>query len=91
MLLLTPSHLMKTPLLPVDRDWITAHGGEEITWVVRLGYEHFSKRTILRAILPADVKEVPVGFEFVGHIAHYNLKEEHLSYKNIIGEYLGRL
>jgi len=85
-LLLAPSHLMKRPLSTEDHDWISANGGEEITWTVMLGYAQYSKRVILRAILPSDVREVPVAFESVGHIAHYNLRNDQLPYKNIIGE-----
>ena len=85
-LLLTPHHLMKKPLTAEDHDWICANGGEEATWVVSLGYPTYSQHTILRAILPAEVKDVPTRFETVGHIAHYNLREEHLPYKHIIGE-----
>jgi tRNA (guanine37-N1)-methyltransferase len=78
---------MTKPLLPEDHDWISANGGEEIEWAVRLGYEHFSRRAILKALLPMDAEEVPAHFEVVGHIAHYNLKEEHLPFKHIIGEW----
>ncbi len=85
-LLLAPTHLMKRPLSSEDHDWIAAHGGEEVTRTITLGYEDYTKHTILRAILPVQVQEVPSGFEQVGHIAHFNLREEHLPYKNIIGE-----
>ena len=40
---------------------------------------------VLRAILPAEVEQIPTGFETVGHIAHFNLRECHLPYKNLIG------
>lgn len=86
MLLLAPPHLMKRPLSEEDHAWIAANGGEEVTRVISLGYENYSKHAILRAIFPPEVQAVPSGFEQVGHIAHYNLREEHLPYKNIIGE-----
>ena len=84
MLLLAPPHLR--PLSAEDHEWIAANGGEEVTRVISMDYESFTKHTILRAILPPDVQDVPSGFELVGHIAHYNLEEEHLPYKHIIGE-----
>ena len=40
---------------------------------------------ILRELLPAEV-EVPSSFETVGHIAHLNLREQHLPYKHVIGQ-----
>ena len=85
-LLLAPPHLMKRPLSSEDHDWIAAHGGEEVTWTITLGYNDYTKHTILRAVLPVEVQEVPSGFEQVGHIAHFNLREEHLPYKNVIGK-----
>lgn len=84
-LLLTPHHLMEKPLSVEEQQWISENGGEEGTQSVRLCYEDYSKHAVLKAILPADVKEVPVSFETVGHIAHYNLREEHLPYRSIIG------
>lgn len=40
---------------------------------------------MLAAILPREVT-VPTSFEQVGHIAHFNLREEHEEYKEIIGQ-----
>jgi tRNA (guanine37-N1)-methyltransferase len=42
---------------------------------------------VLEALLPKDVV-VPSAFETVGHIAHLNLREEHLPYKKIIAKAL---
>jgi hypothetical protein len=42
---------------------------------------------ILRKILPDNV-EVPTGFETIGHVAHLNLRPEHLPFKQIIGQVL---
>lgn len=85
-LLLAPDHLMERPLSQEDHDWIAANNGEEVTRVVTLGYDDYSKHTILRAIIPTDMEEVPSGYECVGHIAHYNLREGFLPYKSIIGK-----
>lgn len=76
---------MKQPLTSEDHQWIAENGGEEATHMVTLCYTDYSKHAILRAILPQEVKEIPSGFETVGHIAHFNLREEHLPYKDIIG------
>lgn len=77
---------MKRPLSPEDREWIAANNGEEVTRVITLCYQDYLKHAILRAVLPADLQVLPSGYESVGHIAHYNLREEFLPYKSIIGE-----
>lgn len=87
-LLLVPHHLMKKPLSSTDHEWIAANGGEEVTRVVSLAYDRYSRHAILKAILPTTVMYVPGGFELVGHIVHYNLREEHLPYRYIIGEHV---
>lgn len=76
---------MERQLTPEDHEWIAANEGEEATHKVSLEYADYTKRVVLRAILPLDF-EVPGSFEQVGHIAHYNLKDELLPYKEVIGE-----
>ena len=39
----------------------------------------------MRRILPTGV-EVPTGYETVGEIAHLNLSDEQMPYKNVIGQ-----
>ena len=86
-LLLLPDELRPHPLSPSDQEWIAANGGEEVTHTVRLTYpESYSHTAILRALLPESVKDVPSGFEAVGHIAHFNLREDVMPYKTVIGE-----
>lgn len=84
-ILLGPPPLVEKLLTPEDRDWIVANEGEESTHKVKLGYEDYTRRVIFRAILPLDL-EVAGNFEEAGHIAHYNLRDEYLPYKEIIGE-----
>ncbi|PWA03467.1 hypothetical protein BB558_000378 [Smittium angustum] len=50
-----------------------------------LNYEHWSAEDVLKAILP-NPDEAPTSYEQIGHIAHMNLRDEYLPYKNIIGE-----
>lgn len=40
---------------------------------------------VLEALLPEGVI-IPTGFETVGHIAHLNLRDEHLPYKKLIAK-----
>jgi len=44
---------------------------------------------IMSAIIPKDVSdEIPSGFAIVGHVAHLNIHDEWLPYKNLIAEVL---
>lgn len=40
---------------------------------------------MLEALLPEGMI-IPAGFETVGHIAHLNLRDEHLPYKTLIAQ-----
>ena len=54
---------------------------------VVFGYDNLTADTVLRKLMPG-LAEVPSSFESVGHIAHLNLREEHLPFKAVIGEVL---
>ncbi|CAE8657879.1 unnamed protein product, partial [Polarella glacialis] len=51
---------------------------------VLLGYEHLSSEEALAKVLPPG-SEVPSSFETIGQIAHFNLREVLLPYKELIG------
>ena len=55
---------------------------------VEVPYEHFPADAVLRRLLPAHVREIPGAFETIGHVAHVNLREEHLPFKALIGRVL---
>ncbi|ODQ63233.1 hypothetical protein NADFUDRAFT_48142, partial [Nadsonia fulvescens var. elongata DSM 6958] len=58
-----------------------------IPYTLVLDYTHWRADEILSAILPEKLLgEVPTGFTVIGHIAHLNLRDEYLPYKNLIGE-----
>ena len=61
---------------------------EKVKYEVKLSYEYWSSDQILRAVLPKEIGEVTTAFESVGHIAHMNLRENQLSYKQLIGKLL---
>ncbi|PIA30682.1 hypothetical protein AQUCO_05400054v1 [Aquilegia coerulea] len=50
-----------------------------------LFYNYWQMNDILKALLPDGII-IPTAFEMVGHIAHLNLRDEHLPYKNIIAQ-----
>ena len=85
-LLLHPQKPLKALEEP-DRKFAQTHGGEETTYELVLGYEHWTAEQVLRAVLPADISEVPSSFETIGHIAHLNLRDSQLDYRKLIGKW----
>jgi len=58
-----------------------------ITYNVNLDYDYWTADEILNVFLPEELREgCPTGFAMTGHIAHVNLNDEYLPYKNIIGQ-----
>ena len=47
----------------------------------------FTAEEVLRRLLPVELPNV-TGFETIGHIAHLNLRVDHLPFKSIIGQVL---
>ena len=84
-----PKACLETPVSDTDCKWITDNGGRRGFHSLTLEYQHYSAKAVLTAVLPADTKEVPAGFEVVGHIAHFNLRDEFLPYKTLIGRLSG--
>lgn len=58
---------------------------ELVSCILTLFYDYWSMNEILEALLPKGMI-VPSSFETVGHIAHLNLREEHLPYKKLIAK-----
>ncbi|XP_062077894.1 tRNA (guanine(37)-N1)-methyltransferase 1 isoform X2 [Humulus lupulus] len=50
-----------------------------------LFYDYWQMDEILEAMLPKDII-IPSAFETVGHVAHLNLRDEHIPYKKLIGK-----
>ncbi|KAL5671951.1 hypothetical protein ACJX0J_016257, partial [Zea mays] len=48
-----------------------------------LFYTYWSMSEVLEVLLPEGVI-IPTGFETIGHIAHLNLRDEHMPYKKLI-------
>lgn len=45
-----------------------------------------SAEQVLRQLLPSSLEGVPSSFETAGHVAHLNLREEHLPHKVVIAQ-----
>mmetsp|Transcript_84939 Transcript_84939/g.177504 ORF Transcript_84939/g.177504 Transcript_84939/m.177504 type:complete len:432 (-) Transcript_84939:13-1308(-) len=52
---------------------------------LKLGYEQTTAEEVLQQLLPKGV-DIPRGFETVGHLAHFNLKEQQWPYRKVIGK-----
>lgn len=58
-----------------------------IPFELHLDYDYWNYHEIASAILPsAEDDEIPSGFTSVGHVAHLNLRDKYLAYKDIIGQ-----
>lgn len=54
---------------------------------LQFGFNHWAYDDILKAVLPDDlVEQCPSAFTLAGHLAHLNLKQQYMPYRNIIGE-----
>jgi hypothetical protein len=85
-LILLSTDITEAAQLPQPaQDFMQKHAATLVPYEIDLGYDELSAATVLRQLLPAHVT-VPTAFETIGHIAHVNLREEHLPYKHLIGE-----
>ena len=77
--------------LPVElqqlmSDYHVEYPGPKIP--VSFNYKQFTASYVLSQLLPLEVHPPPTSFETIGHVAHLNLRENHLPYKRLIGEVL---
>jgi tRNA (guanine37-N1)-methyltransferase len=78
---------LQLPKLPESlKAFNVENNGIPEIFMLKVSYENIPVEEVLRKILPAEIVEIPSSFEQVGHIAHLNLREEVLQYKNLIGE-----
>ncbi|KAK2984734.1 hypothetical protein RJ640_004559 [Escallonia rubra] len=68
-----------------DGDQSTTSALELVRCRLTLFYNYWQMDEILEALLPKDMI-IPSAFETVGHIAHLNLRDEHLPYKRLIAK-----
>ncbi|XP_028121447.1 tRNA (guanine(37)-N1)-methyltransferase 2 isoform X2 [Camellia sinensis] len=58
---------------------------EVVPYSLTLGYSYWGADHVLKQILPPGL-EVPSSFETIGHIAHLNITDELLPYKDVIAK-----
>ncbi|XP_051133063.1 tRNA (guanine(37)-N1)-methyltransferase 2 [Andrographis paniculata] len=58
---------------------------EVVPYSLTLDYSYWSAEHVLKQILPPGI-EVPSSFETIGHIAHLNIADELLAYKDVIAK-----
>jgi tRNA (guanine37-N1)-methyltransferase len=52
---------------------------------LKLDYDYWTYHDIMSSILPeAMLDDIPSGFQIVGHVAHLNLRDHYLPYKQLI-------
>ncbi|XP_044952356.1 tRNA (guanine(37)-N1)-methyltransferase [Hordeum vulgare subsp. vulgare] len=56
-----------------------------VPYMLTLGYSYWSADQILKQILPEGV-EVPSSFETIGHVAHLNIPDDLLAYKDVVAK-----
>ena len=88
--LLSETHSVVSLDSILDKDFKTyleSIQADPIEYLLDLTYEHLSVEEILTNVLPSGV-EIPSSYEQVGHIAHLNLRDQILPFKEIIGQVL---
>lgn len=56
---------------------------------VDLDYDYWNYADVMSSILPPELQDdLPQGFSIVGHIAHFNLRDQFLPYKHLIATVL---
>eukprot|EP00965_Chrysotila_dentata_P025954 861002-Pleurochrysis_carterae.AAC.3 len=67
------------------RAYVQEHEAQPLFHKMDMDYSFFTADQVLRKLLPEGM-EVPSSFEQVGHVAHVNLRDEVVPYKNLIGQ-----
>ncbi|KAG6534093.1 hypothetical protein ZIOFF_007977 [Zingiber officinale] len=70
---------IKVPMIPLSSSF------ELVQCQLALFYDYWSMSELLEALLPEGLI-VPTGFETIGHIAHLNLRDEHLPFRKLIAQ-----
>ncbi|KAI5291313.1 tRNA(m(1)G37)methyltransferase, partial [Ascosphaera atra] len=79
----------KTTWSPILQELVDKATVEVQPYKLFLDYDYWTYQDIITSILPEqEVEEAPVGFSHVGHVAHFNMRDEYLPYRYLIAEIL---
>ncbi|ROW14712.1 hypothetical protein VPNG_03767 [Cytospora leucostoma] len=90
-LLLNPRISSKQPETwgPVISELVKRDEVGIVPYELKLGYDYWTYRDVLSSLMPEELHDdIPSGFNTAGHVAHLNLREHHLPYKQMIGQVL---
>ncbi|KAF3769071.1 hypothetical protein M406DRAFT_249769 [Cryphonectria parasitica EP155] len=60
-----------------------------VPYELQLDYDYWTYRDVMTAQLPPELHDdIPAGFNTAGHVAHLNLRSQHIPYKQLIGQVL---
>lgn len=88
-LLLKPSISPKKPETwgPVVSQLVKEDEVGIVPYELKLDYDYWNYRDVLSTLLPEELHDdIPSGFNTAGHVAHLNLRDQHLPYKMLIGQ-----
>lgn len=88
-LLLKPSISPKQPETwgPLVSQLVNQEEVGIIPYELKLDYDYWNYRDVLSTLLPEELHDdIPSGFNTAGHVAHLNLRDQHLPYKMLIGQ-----
>lgn len=90
-LLLNPSISPKQPETwgPIISELVRKDEVGLVPYELKLEYDYWTYRDVLSSLMPEELHDdIPSGFNTAGHVAHLNLREHHLPYKQLIGQVL---
>ncbi|KAI1385104.1 Met-10+ like-protein-domain-containing protein [Hypoxylon trugodes] len=91
-LLLDPKIKAEVPetWTPIIKDGVASKELGVVSYDLSLDYDYWSYEDVMKSLLPSDLRDehdsIPSGFNQAGHVAHMNLKEKYLPYKNLIAQ-----
>ncbi|EJD54430.1 guanine-N(1)--methyltransferase [Auricularia subglabra TFB-10046 SS5] len=69
------------------REFLASEGATLVHHDLVLDYDYWSREQILESILPEELcGDAPSSFTITGHLAHYNLRDEYLPFKHLVGQ-----